>query len=138
MLIDLSGYSSLVTSLSYDVTNSSILYVGFSDGIIRRYNTMLNEFDHSFHTGYGDPVSTIINHSDFLIAEQINAENQIQHAFFRRQFEGVKLQEKQGKKRLNQHIDGITGATRSGRAMKQVAKVALFLQQVAHAPTDNE
>ncbi len=63
---------------------------------------------------------------------------EIQHSFFRNQFTGLQLEGDKGKIRLNQRIDGITGATLSVRAMEKVAKVALFLQQVAHASTVNE
>jgi len=52
---------------------------------------------------------------------------EIQYPFFHDQFHGATLIDKRGKKRLSQRVDGITGATLSVRAMKKVARVALFL-----------
>ncbi len=56
---------------------------------------------------------------------------EIQYPFFRKQFLGSSLAQKGEQYRLNQSIDGITGATLSVNAMKKVAKVALFLHKHA-------
>jgi len=55
---------------------------------------------------------------------------EIRHAFFTDQFRGVRLT-RSGQ--LDQHIDGITGATLSVRATERVARAALLL----HARTPN-
>lgn len=52
---------------------------------------------------------------------------EVQYPFFRKQFYGASIAHKRNAYKLNQNIDGITGATLSVRAMKKVAKVALFL-----------
>lgn len=53
---------------------------------------------------------------------------EVKYGFFTDQFKGIKLTDKN---RLDQHIDGITGATLSVRAVKRATKLALFLQQQA-------
>ena len=53
---------------------------------------------------------------------------EIRYPFFRDQFKGAELTTSA---KLSQRIDGITGATLSVRAMEKVAKVALFLDQLA-------
>jgi hypothetical protein len=54
---------------------------------------------------------------------------EIKHDFFTRQFVGARLPTNY---ELDQNIDGISGATLSVRAMKKLARLALFLdQQVA-------
>lgn len=54
---------------------------------------------------------------------------EVRHDFFTNQFEQVSLKKDLG---LDRHIDGISGATLSVRALKKQARVALFLsQQVA-------
>jgi hypothetical protein len=50
--------------------------------------------------------------------------DEVKHDFFTRQFDGVQLNEHN---KLNQHIDGITGATMSVRALTKVAKLSLWL-----------
>jgi len=52
---------------------------------------------------------------------------EVQQAFFTEQFDNAQLQRKRGKPVLDRHINGITGATLSVRAVKKVAAVALFL-----------
>ena len=52
---------------------------------------------------------------------------EIRYPFFTQQFQNAKLTEKKGRAQLSQPIDGISGATLSVRAMKKVAKVALYL-----------
>lgn len=54
---------------------------------------------------------------------------EIQYPFFTEQFDQAVLQQDNKKLKLDRHIDGITGATLSVRAMTKVAKVALFLHQ---------
>lgn len=49
---------------------------------------------------------------------------EIRHDFFTEQFRGVRLTQDD---RLNQHIDGITGATLSVNAVSKVSRVALIL-----------
>lgn len=50
--------------------------------------------------------------------------NEVRHHFFTQQFVDVQLD---SEKQLNKHIDGITGATLSVRALKRLAKLALYL-----------
>ncbi|WP_370979319.1 FMN-binding protein [Agaribacterium sp. ZY112] len=52
--------------------------------------------------------------------------SEIRYPFFRKQFLGASLSEDT---KLDRRIDGITGATLSVRAMKKVAKVALYLDK---------
>jgi len=49
---------------------------------------------------------------------------EVKYPFFKNQFKGVSLKEEY---QLSQHIDGITGATLSVRAVKGVAAFALYL-----------
>lgn len=58
---------------------------------------------------------------------------EVRHAFFTRQFKGVSLNQKD---LLNQHIDGITGATLSVWAVKRVAQFALILAAAVQTATD--
>jgi len=51
---------------------------------------------------------------------------EIKHDFFTRQFVGVSLTEESG---LTQTIDGISGATLSVRAMRNVSRLILYLSQ---------
>lgn len=51
---------------------------------------------------------------------------EIKQAFFTEQFSQVQLQDDL---QLNRHIDGISGATLSVRAMKKLAQLALFYHQ---------
>jgi len=51
---------------------------------------------------------------------------EVKHDFFTRQFIGSALAED---KQLNQSIDGISGATLSVRALKKIARIALYLEQ---------
>ncbi len=51
---------------------------------------------------------------------------EVRHPFFTEQFEGATLTEDE---RLDRHIDGITGATLSVRALKKLARLALFLHE---------
>lgn len=53
---------------------------------------------------------------------------EVKYDFFTDQFQGIKLTEKN---RLDQHIDGITGATLSVKAVTRAAQLALFLRQKA-------
>ena len=52
--------------------------------------------------------------------------SEIRHDFFTRQFKQAKLDKDL---QLNQHIDGISGATLSVRAMTKIARIALYLDQ---------
>ena len=49
---------------------------------------------------------------------------EVRHEFFTRQFEGARLTDEH---RLDQPIDGISGATLSVRALTRLARVALYL-----------
>jgi len=51
---------------------------------------------------------------------------EIKHDFFTRQFEGAALQIKQ---QLDRHIDGISGATLSVKAMTNVSRLVLYLAE---------
>lgn len=55
---------------------------------------------------------------------------EVRYPFFTRQFQDVRLT---GQHDLDQHIDGITGATLSVRAMKKMARVALLLDAYANS-----
>jgi len=52
--------------------------------------------------------------------------DEVRHEFFTSQFNAVKLT---SENKLNQHIDGITGATLSVRALTKVARLALWLNK---------
>lgn len=54
---------------------------------------------------------------------------EVQHSFFTDQFKNITLKQKKSKYKLSEHIDGITGATLSVRAVKKVSTTALYLQQ---------
>jgi len=51
---------------------------------------------------------------------------EVKHDFFTQQFDNISLNEKL---QLSSSIDGISGATLSVRALKKVARVALYLEQ---------
>lgn len=51
---------------------------------------------------------------------------EIKHPFFTRQFKGITLTPE---RQLDKHIDGISGATLSVRALKKLARMALHLNQ---------
>ena len=51
---------------------------------------------------------------------------EVRYPFFTDQFSDVALKEN---KQLDRHIDGISGATLSVRAMTKMARLALFLHQ---------
>lgn len=55
---------------------------------------------------------------------------EVKYDFFTRQFQGAQFKDSVSSFRLNRRIDGITGATLSVRAVKKVAKLALFLHQL--------
>ena len=57
---------------------------------------------------------------------------EIKYPFFTEQFVSVALSDTD---ELNRHIDGITGATMSVRAMKRMARVALKLHAETQATT---
>ncbi|WP_240464860.1 FMN-binding protein [Paraferrimonas sp. SM1919] len=59
--------------------------------------------------------------------------DEIRHPFYTQQFLGLKLTEDA---QLDQHVDGITGATYSVRAMSKIARVALWLD--AQVQNDNK
>ncbi|BFM14363.1 hypothetical protein R50073_05460 [Maricurvus nonylphenolicus] len=54
---------------------------------------------------------------------------EVRYPFFTKQFIGVKLEQKEERVKLDSHIDGITGATLSVRALKKIATLALFCHQ---------
>jgi len=51
---------------------------------------------------------------------------EVKHDFFTRQFSGLALNEQH---QLSQTVDGISGATLSVRALKKMARIALYLNQ---------
>ncbi len=51
---------------------------------------------------------------------------EVKHAFFTRQFDHIGINDKQ---QLDKPIDGISGATLSVRALKKIARIALYLEQ---------
>ncbi|TNF33763.1 MAG: FMN-binding protein [Gammaproteobacteria bacterium] len=53
---------------------------------------------------------------------------EVRYPFFTGQFQGARLQERQ----LDRHIDGISGATLSVRAVRNVARLALYLDARVH------
>lgn len=57
--------------------------------------------------------------------------SEIRHDFFTRQFEQATLQDTL---KLDRHIDGISGATLSVRAMTKISRIALYLDQQISAP----
>lgn len=84
-VIDLSDYDAFAASLTYDVdfTNSNLIYIGLSDGTIRRYNAQTKLFEDVFlNTGNKLPISTLINQGDILISEQVNDAGEILHSVF--------------------------------------------------------
>jgi Na+-translocating ferredoxin:NAD+ oxidoreductase RnfG subunit len=52
--------------------------------------------------------------------------DEVRHSFFTDQFKQAKLDEELS---LDQHIDGITGATLSVRALSKLARIALYLDK---------
>lgn len=58
--------------------------------------------------------------------------DEVRHGFFTDQFKQAKLNEEL---QLNQHVDGITGATLSVRALNKLARIALYLHQQSAEPT---
>ncbi|WP_373098012.1 FMN-binding protein, partial [Zhongshania sp.] len=59
---------------------------------------------------------------------------EVRHDFFTEQFKGAVLVRDDI---LSQHIDGITGATLSVRAVKQVARIALLLADEVQPSADS-
>lgn len=51
---------------------------------------------------------------------------EVKHEFFTRQFNGAAIRDNTT---LNQSIDGISGATLSVRALKKIARIALYLEK---------
>ncbi len=58
--------------------------------------------------------------------------DEVRHDFFTRQFDDVGLKENN---RLDRHIDGITGATLSVRALTKLARLALYLDSLRQPQT---
>lgn len=56
---------------------------------------------------------------------------EVRYPFFTSQFKGLTLRAKGKQWRLSGHIDGITGATLSVKALKKVATLALFCHQLS-------
>ncbi len=85
----------------------------------------------------------IVIESDKIVSVEVlvyreSRGDEIQYPFFTDQFIQAYLEERGDRYRLSQNIDGITGATLSVRAMKKVAKVALFLHQREVSTSVNE
>ncbi len=55
--------------------------------------------------------------------------SEVRYPFFHQQFDGATLAKDN---RLDRHIDGISGATLSVRALTKLSRLALFLHQHAH------
>ena len=51
---------------------------------------------------------------------------EVKHEFFTRQFSGLTINPQYA---LDQHVDGISGATLSVRALKKIARISLYLEQ---------
>jgi hypothetical protein len=58
---------------------------------------------------------------------------EVRHPFFTDQFPGIKLTDEY---KLDQHIDGISGATLSVRALKKLARLSLYLHSKANISND--
>ncbi len=80
--IDISAYNAHVSSISYDVEDANLLYIGFSDGKIRQYNSLTNTVTDLFNTNNDLAIATIINQDDILIAEQLDDSQQIIQSVF--------------------------------------------------------
>lgn len=63
-----------------------------------------------------------------ILAFRESRGGEVRYSFFTDQFQGIALTEKH---KLNQHIDGVTGATLSVAAVKRATKLALFLNREA-------
>ncbi len=63
----------------------------------------------------------------YILVYRESRGGEVRQRSFTDQFRGVKLIEHNSSFTLNQHIDGITGATLSVHAVKKIAKLALFL-----------
>ena len=59
---------------------------------------------------------------------------EVRYPFFTDQFTGIGLTDEND---LNRPIDGISGATLSVRALKKLARLALYLHTQAHLPDDS-
>jgi hypothetical protein len=59
--------------------------------------------------------------------------SEVRHPFFTDQFPGIKLTDEY---KLDRHIDGISGATLSVRALKKLARLSLYLHSTAMASND--
>ncbi len=57
--------------------------------------------------------------------------DEVRHAFFTDQFKSARLNDDF---QLNKHIDGITGATLSVRALTKMSRLALYLNSLVGAP----
>lgn len=55
---------------------------------------------------------------------------EVRYPFFTDQFKGIKLYGEGEAKKLDRHIDGITGATLSVNALRKIATLALFCHQL--------
>ncbi len=58
---------------------------------------------------------------------------EVRHPFFTDQFPGIKLTDEY---KLDRHIDGISGATLSVRALKKLARLSLYLHSEANTSND--
>ena len=58
---------------------------------------------------------------------------EVRHPFFTDQFPGIKLTDEY---KLDRHIDGISGATLSVRALKKLARLSLYLHSKANVSND--
>ena len=59
--------------------------------------------------------------------------DEVRHAFFTDQFKNAILTEQY---QLDKHIDGITGATLSVRALTKISRVALYLHNIVTTSPD--
>lgn len=82
--------------------------------------------------GKEKPITSGIHVSNHQIAQvkvlafRESRGDEVRHDFFTRQFKSVTLTPEN---KLNQHIDGITGATMSVNALTKVARLALWLDK---------
>jgi len=63
---------------------------------------------------------------------------EVRYPFFISQFKGLNLLARDEGYKLSGHIDGITGATLSVKALKKVATLALFCHQLSPYATNHE
>jgi hypothetical protein len=71
-----------LTALEYDVFDSSIIYLGFSDGSIHAFDAGDNKLTKLFTAQSGHAVTVILDQGDVLLVEQRMSEQQMLHSVF--------------------------------------------------------